>query len=128
MTLGRIATLSSLALAVAALVGFIATGSLAVGLLLLLAPLPAGAVYWWHSDRADWTVWELLHRGPDDLEADLDDALRSPLPPPRQNDGDFFVPGVPVLEVPPSFLSAPPPCDPSPLVSSPPSRPAQTLA
>lgn len=99
MTLGRLA---SLVLAVGSLVGAIASGSLAVGLGVLAAPMPALAVLGLRGEWADWAIPELLAGRHTDgaVEADLDAALRAPLDAPRLDDSAFFVPGCPPLTTP----------------------------
>ena len=105
MTLGHVAALGSLAVLVGALVGFVATGSLVVGLCALAAPVPTLLVYGLHADRADRSLWELWRgRGGADAETEaaLDAAFRAPTPSaPPCDDGAFFVPGCPALPAPP---------------------------
>ena len=100
MTLGRLSVLGSLAGALAGLLGVIATGSMVLGLGLLVAPVPTLVVYALRPDLADWSLRDALGRARRDPDADavtdaLDGALRPPVPPPPADDGRFFVPGVP---------------------------------
>ena len=128
MTLNHAAHTLTAVLTVAGSVGFIVTGSLTLGLLLLAAPWPALWVQ--KSERQTWSLGEVL-RGERDREhpvaGALDDALRGPLPVRCDRDEDFFVPGVPRLGAGRSpsgewgdvrlsahVVDPPPPDDPSP--------------
>ena len=101
MTLGHAAALASLAVLVGSLVGLVATGSLAVGMCALAAPLPALLVYGLNADHADRSLRDVWRgRGGADVETEaaLDAAFRRPADPaPPRDDGSFFVPGCPAL-------------------------------
>ncbi len=103
MTLNHAAHTLTAVLTVAGSVGFVMTGSLTLGLLLLAAPWPALWVQ--KSERQTWSLGEVL-RGERDREhpvaGALDDALRGPLPVRPDRDEDYFVPGVPRLGAGPS--------------------------
>ena len=98
MTLNHAAYTLTAALTIAGSFGFVLTGSLVMGLLLLAAPYPALWVQ--KSERRSWSLGEVL-RGARDREhplaGALDDALRGPLPVRPLRDDAYFVPGVPRL-------------------------------
>lgn len=108
MTVGRIGIGLTLLLAVAGTLGFIASGSFFVALVILAAPIPAYLGLVFLSDWEEWTLGEIRNRRRDDdeVEAQLDHALR-----PRayetspeeaaaiieEYDEEYILPGVPAL-------------------------------
>lgn len=101
MTLNHAARLLSAAMAFGGMLAFVTTGSFAMGLLVLAAPLPIRWVQ--NSDRQTWSLGEILRGERDDqtIPDALDQALRGPLPIRPVQDEDFFVPDCPRLDVPP---------------------------
>lgn len=98
MTLNHAAHLLTATITVVSMVGFVLTGSLTMGLMVLVAPLPSMWVQ--HSERQTWSLGEVLRgRRDDHTVADaLDQAIRGPLPSRPVSDDSFFVPGVPRLD------------------------------
>ena len=99
MTLNHAARLLTATLTVGSMVGFVLTGSLMLGLLVLAAPLP---MMWANvSERQTWSLGEVLRGRRDDQSiADaLDARLRAPIPTPGHDlaPDDLFVPDCPAL-------------------------------
>lgn len=103
MTLGHLALAATAAIVFESLAGFVATGSLLIGMGVLAAPLPSLVVYGLLSDRADWTLHEMRHRSQSADAARLaDDLHRSLHPGAKPHEAfapsdDLFLPDCPAL-------------------------------
>jgi hypothetical protein len=102
MTIGRIGFGLTLLLALAGTLGFIATQSFLVALLLLAAPLPAFIGLLTGGGDRTLTEASMRWRGDDAVEQRLDESLRlSPhartLTPVGDDETGYVLPGVPAL-------------------------------
>ena len=127
MTLGRFSVLLSVVCVALPFASVFTTGQVSFIALLLIAPIPPLVVYNWFGEYEDWTIGHVLERlqGEPSIAADLDDALRAPLPhvaAKTEDDGAFVLPGVPALQPRPGTSTATPPASarPSPPASTPP--------
>ena len=108
MTVGRIGIGLTLLLTVAGTLGYIASESLFVALVIIVAPIPAYIGLVFLSDWEEWTLNEILNHRRDDaeVEAQLDHTLRPSLWDDEDEDAvhtieeheeAFVLPGVPAL-------------------------------
>ncbi|MEM6286262.1 MAG: hypothetical protein AAF845_03810 [Bacteroidota bacterium] len=115
MTLGRLAIAATVALVAGSIGGFVASGSLLVGMGVLVAPIPSLVVHGLLSERADWTLGEWRRRSSpedaavaDDLHAALEARPSTRLP---EAADDLYLPDCPALPSPEQAPASGPPDD-----------------